>query len=204
MAGGHRRAVGSRTQRRLWSGLLGAALLVAGIRRQPEAATHREKAPRMDGNRAASVRRNRPAAWCPLRPASRSSHFLRCSRQSPRWFPFTEFLPIRARSACILMTSPRSCPAGRSRSSAISSRALPLAEKARSARLSFFTLGLSLWSANAGIKALFDGLNIVYDAQERRGLVKLDLISLAFTGGALLILLLAIAAIVVLPVALEL
>jgi membrane protein len=66
-----------------------------------------------------------------------------------------------------------------------------------------FTLGLSLWSANAGMKALFDALNIVYDAQERRGLVKLNLISLAFTGGALLILLLAIAAIVVLPVALE-
>jgi len=36
MAGGHRRAVGSRRQRRLWSGLLGAALLVAGIRRRPE------------------------------------------------------------------------------------------------------------------------------------------------------------------------
>jgi len=53
------------------------------------------------------------------------------------------------------------------------------------------------------MKALFDALNIVYDAQERRGLVKLNLISLAFTGGALLILLLAIAAIVVLPVALE-
>ncbi|HYV69680.1 MAG TPA: YhjD/YihY/BrkB family envelope integrity protein, partial [Pseudolabrys sp.] len=62
-----------------------------------------------------------------------------------------------------------------------------------------FTLGLSLWSANAGMKALFDALNIVYDRQERRGLVKLNLISLAFTGGALLILLLAIAAIVVLP-----
>src|SRR5262249_29793048 len=67
-----------------------------------------------------------------------------------------------------------------------------------------FTLGLSLWSANAGMKAFFDALNIVYDRQERRGLVKLNLISLAFTGGALLILLLAIAAIVVLPVALEL
>jgi membrane protein len=66
-----------------------------------------------------------------------------------------------------------------------------------------FTLGLSLWSANAGMKALFDALNVVYDRQERRGLVKLNLISLAFTGGALLILLLAIAAIVVLPVALE-
>ena len=66
-----------------------------------------------------------------------------------------------------------------------------------------FTLGLSLWSANAGMKALFDALNIVYDAQERRSLVKLNFVSLAFTGCALLVLLLAIAVIVVLPVALD-
>jgi len=62
-----------------------------------------------------------------------------------------------------------------------------------------FTLGLSLWSANAGMKALFDALNIVYDAEERRGLVKLNVVSLAFTAGALVILLLALGAIVVLP-----
>jgi len=66
-----------------------------------------------------------------------------------------------------------------------------------------FTIGLSLWSANAGMKALFDALNIVYIAEERRGLIKLNAVSLAFTAGALLVLLLAIAAIVVLPVALE-
>ena len=66
-----------------------------------------------------------------------------------------------------------------------------------------FTLGLSLWSANAGMKALFDALNIVYDTQERRSLMKLNLVSLAFTGCALLVLLVAIAVIVVLPVALD-
>lgn len=66
-----------------------------------------------------------------------------------------------------------------------------------------FTLALSLWSANAGMKALFDALNIVYDAEERRGLIKLNAVSLTFTAGALLVLLLAIAAIIVLPVALE-
>ena len=66
-----------------------------------------------------------------------------------------------------------------------------------------FTLALSLWSANAGMKALIDALNIVYDAEERRGLIKLNAVSLTFTAGALLVLLLAIAAIVVLPVALD-
>ena len=66
-----------------------------------------------------------------------------------------------------------------------------------------FTLGLSLWSANAGMKALFDALNIVYDAEERRGLVQLNAVSLAFTAGALLVLLLALGAIVVLPAAMN-
>ena len=37
----------------------------------------------------------------------------------------------------------------------------------------------SLWSANGAIKALFHGLNIAYEERERRGLVKLNLISLA-------------------------
>ena len=66
-----------------------------------------------------------------------------------------------------------------------------------------FTLGLSLWSANAGMKALFDALNIVYDAEERRGLIKLNAVSLAFTTGALLVLLLALGAIIVLPAAMN-
>ena len=31
------------------------------------------------------------------------------------------------------------------------------------------SLTIALWSANAGMKALFDALNIVYDAKETRG-----------------------------------
>src|SRR5450631_2438179 len=37
-------------------------------------------------------------------------------------------------------------------------------------------LGIALWSANAGMKAVFDALNIIYDEQEQRGLVRLNLI----------------------------
>jgi membrane protein len=66
-----------------------------------------------------------------------------------------------------------------------------------------FTLALSVWSANAGMKALFDALNIVYDAKEHRGLIKLNAISLAFTVAALLVMLVAITTVVVLPVALN-
>jgi membrane protein len=64
----------------------------------------------------------------------------------------------------------------------------------------FFGLALALWSANAGVKAVIDALNIVYGAKERRGFIRLNLVSLAFTVGALAGLLLAIAGIVVLPI----
>jgi membrane protein len=68
-----------------------------------------------------------------------------------------------------------------------------------------FVVGLlaAIWSANAGMKALFDALNMVYDEQDNRGIIKLNLISLMFTTAALLFLLLALGAIVVLPIALE-
>jgi membrane protein len=58
---------------------------------------------------------------------------------------------------------------------------------------------IAIWSANAGMKALFDGLNIVYDEEEKRGFVKLNLESLAFTAAAIVTLLLAITVVVVFP-----
>ena len=63
-------------------------------------------------------------------------------------------------------------------------------------------LGIALWSANAGMKAIFDALNIIYDEEEKRGFIKLNLISLAFTFGAVVVLLLAIGSVVVLPLVL--
>ena len=65
-----------------------------------------------------------------------------------------------------------------------------------------FTLVLSLWSANGGMKAFLNGLNIAYGETEKRGFVKLTLHSLAFTVGGLLLLILAVAMVVLLPVAL--
>jgi membrane protein len=68
-----------------------------------------------------------------------------------------------------------------------------------------FGIGLlvSLWSANAGIKSLFDALNLVYNEEEKRGLIKLNLVSLTFTVAAILFGLIGLAAVVVLPVALN-
>jgi membrane protein len=68
-----------------------------------------------------------------------------------------------------------------------------------------FIIGLcfSLWSANAATKTLFDALNIVYRDEEKRGFIKLNAISLAFTLAGIVFLLLAIAATVVLPLVLN-
>src|SRR5204862_7193977 len=59
------------------------------------------------------------------------------------------------------------------------------------------SLGISLWSANAGIKALFDALNIVYNEKEKRSFVRLNLISLGVTLGAIVFLLVALAMIAI-------
>jgi membrane protein len=60
-------------------------------------------------------------------------------------------------------------------------------------------LGIALWSANAGMKAIFDALNIIYDENEKRGLVRLNLMSLFFTVCAIAGVGLAIALVVVFP-----
>ena len=66
-----------------------------------------------------------------------------------------------------------------------------------------FGLGLALWSANAGMKAIIDALNVIYDEKEKRGFIKLNLLSLAFTFGGIVAILLAIGAVVVLPLLLS-
>ena len=74
-----------------------------------------------------------------------------------------------------------------------------------SSSLSFgflFGLALALWSANAGMKAIIDALNVVYDEREKRGFVTLTLVAFAFTLSALIFIAIALAAIVVLPLAL--
>lgn len=68
-----------------------------------------------------------------------------------------------------------------------------------------FVIGLavSLWSANAAMKSLFDTLNIVHNEQEKRGFLKLNAISLVFTLAAIGFILLALGAVVVIPVILK-
>jgi membrane protein len=64
-------------------------------------------------------------------------------------------------------------------------------------------LAISLWSANAGIKALIDALNVVYGEKEKRGFFKLNALSLTFTVGIIAFMLLAMGAMVALPIVLD-
>jgi membrane protein len=61
-------------------------------------------------------------------------------------------------------------------------------------------LAVALWSANRGVKAIFDGLNVVYDEREDRSFLRLTLVSFLFTLGAIATIILALGAIVVVPV----
>src|SRR5262249_12483917 len=60
-------------------------------------------------------------------------------------------------------------------------------------------LGIALWSANAGMKAIFDALNIIYDEEEKRGLIRLNVESLLFTACAIAAALVALGLVVVFP-----
>ncbi|HJZ21929.1 MAG TPA: YihY/virulence factor BrkB family protein, partial [Bradyrhizobium sp.] len=63
-------------------------------------------------------------------------------------------------------------------------------------------LALALWSANAGVKAVIDALNVVYEEREKRSFVRLNLLSLSFTVGGIAALLMMVVAVVAVPLAL--
>ena len=62
-----------------------------------------------------------------------------------------------------------------------------------------FGLLVAIWSANAGMKAVLDALNVVYEEREKRGFLNLNLVSLAFTIASLLAIVLMIGAVVAVP-----
>jgi membrane protein len=67
-----------------------------------------------------------------------------------------------------------------------------------------FAFGLSLataiWSANAGMKAMFDALNVAYERKETRSFIVLNSLSLAFTAATLFFTCIALASIVAVPI----
>jgi membrane protein len=59
--------------------------------------------------------------------------------------------------------------------------------------------GVAVWSANAGMKATFDALNVIHGEPEKRGLVRLNLVSLFCTVCAIAAAIIAISLVVVFP-----
>jgi len=66
-----------------------------------------------------------------------------------------------------------------------------------------FGLLLAVWSANAGVKAVLDALNVAYEVEEKRGIIRLNLVSLAFTVAGLAAILLMVGAVIGVPLALR-
>lgn len=62
---------------------------------------------------------------------------------------------------------------------------------------------IALWSANGGMKALIEALNIAWFETEKRGFIKLNLVSLALTLSAIVGVILMIALVAILPVLLN-
>ena len=62
---------------------------------------------------------------------------------------------------------------------------------------------VSLWSAMSGVKAMIDALNVIYEQQEGRSFITLNLVALVFTLGGFAAFLLAIVAVIVLPLVLS-
>ncbi len=61
------------------------------------------------------------------------------------------------------------------------------------------TLSVSLWSANNGVKTLFQALNIAYEEDEKRSFIKLNLVAFAFTLGFMIAIIVMIAVIGIVP-----
>lgn len=78
-------------------------------------------------------------------------------------------------------------------------------QRAETLGIAFGTsLAVALWSANSGMAALFDALNVVYKEREKRSLVRFYATAFVFTLGSILLVLAAFSAVVVLPIALNL
>jgi membrane protein len=66
-----------------------------------------------------------------------------------------------------------------------------------------FGLLFALYSANNGVKALFDALNVAYDEEEKRSFIQLNLRSLAFTLGGIVFAILVANVVIGVPIVLN-
>jgi membrane protein len=65
------------------------------------------------------------------------------------------------------------------------------------------SLGVALWSANGGVKSLFDALNTVYEETEARSFFRLNAISLTFTAAIIAFVIVGLTCIAALPLVVD-
>ena len=193
-AGGRWRAVGSQRRRRLWSGLLGAGLLVAGFHRRPKGEAPTDEPEAADGRPRRNATTKTRRAWLEIARLLYSAigqHRVVSIAAGVTFFALLAMFPAVAALVSIygIFADPGTIrvhlddlssflPGGAIEVVGDQLSRVAAGGKSRLGATFLFTLTLSLWSANAGMKALFDALNIVYDTQERRGLIKLNAVSL--------------------------
>ncbi len=61
------------------------------------------------------------------------------------------------------------------------------------------SLGLALWSSSAGVKTMFEAMNIAYGEREERGFIRLTVLALAFTLAGIVVSAVMLGVVVVLP-----
>ena len=212
-ASGHRRSLGNR---RLWSALLGGVLLIAGFHRRSADQDPTQVPDLPKGRPAGQTSRKAHLAWTEfvrLFYSAVGQHRVVSIAGGVTFFVLLAIFPAIAALVSIygIFSDPGTIrshledlssflPGGAIEIIGDQLERVASGGKTTLGATFIFTLGLSVWSANAGMKAVFDALNIVYDAEERRGLIKLNAISLAFTIAALLVMLVAVASVVVFPV----
>ena len=69
---------------------------------------------------------------------------------------------------------------------------------------SLVAFAIALWSANSGVKSMFEAMNVAYDEEERRSYLRLTAVTMVFTLATFAAILLLIGLIVVLPTVLQL
>ncbi|AUW45792.1 YihY/virulence factor BrkB family protein [Rhizobium leguminosarum] len=67
----------------------------------------------------------------------------------------------------------------------------------------FVGLGIALWSTHSGTLAIFDAMNVAYEEEEKRGLIRLNLIGLCFTLCAVLLTVVMVALVGIMPIVLS-
>jgi len=65
------------------------------------------------------------------------------------------------------------------------------------------SLAIAGWSANAGIKAMFDALNVIYDEAEKRSFLRLNVLSMFATISAIVLFIVSLFTVAILPAVLS-